>query len=285
MTNLDSVSKSRSITLPTNTHIIKAMVFLVVMYRCEIWTIKNAECQRIDVAGIWIVVLEKTLESPLDCKKIKPVHPKGHQPWIVIGRTDAEAETPILWPPHAKSWLIGKNPDAGKDWRQEEKGEVTEDEMVGWHHQLNGREFEQTLGYGEGQGRLVCWSPWGHRGSQSQIQLSDWTKTTSSSKLLSGVCNGKVELSKAWRVVCSSCVRWEDRDPGNWSDLFWDICCSLVAKSWPSLCNPMDWSLPGSSVHRISQAKIPEWVVLSFSRGSSQLEDRTWVFCSDRQIL
>ena len=101
----------------------------------------------------------RTLDSPLDCKKIKPVNPKGNQSWIFIGRTDAEAETPILWPPGVKNWLIGKDPDAGKDWRQEEKG-TTEDEMVGWHHQLNGCEFEQALGVGDGQGSLVCGSPW-----------------------------------------------------------------------------------------------------------------------------
>ena len=99
----------------------------------ESWALKNWL--------FWTVVLEKTLESPLDCKEIQPVHPKGNQSWLVIGRTDVEAETPIFWPPHAKSWLIWKDPDAGKDWRQEEKG-TTEDEMVGWHHWLNGQEFE-----------------------------------------------------------------------------------------------------------------------------------------------
>ena len=99
----------------------------------------------------WTVVLKKTLESPLGCKKIQPVNPEGNQSWIFIGRTDAEAETPILWPPDAKNWLIGKDPDAGKDWRQEEKG-TTEDEMIWWHHWLNGHEFKQTPGVGEGQG-------------------------------------------------------------------------------------------------------------------------------------
>ena len=108
------------------------------------------------------VVLEKTLESPLDSKEIKPVNPKGKQPWIFTGRTDAEAEMPILWPPHMNSRLIGKDSDAGKDWRQEEKG-VTEDEMVGWHHWLDGHEFEQALRDGEGQGSLVCCSPWSRR--------------------------------------------------------------------------------------------------------------------------
>ena len=110
----------------------------------------------------WTVVLGNTLESSLDCKEIKPVNPKGNQSWICIGRTDAEAETPILWLLDAKSWLIWKDPDAGKDQRQEEKG-TTEDEMVGWHHRLDGHEFEQALRVGEGQGSLVCWSPWGHR--------------------------------------------------------------------------------------------------------------------------
>ena len=105
------------------------------------------------------VVLEKTLESLLDSKEIKPVNPKGNQPWIFSGRTDAEAETPILWPPDAKSWLTGKDPDAGKDWGQEEK-RVTEDELVGWHHRVNGHEFELIPGDSEGQGSLACCSPW-----------------------------------------------------------------------------------------------------------------------------
>ena len=117
----------------------------------ESWVVKNW-C-------FWTVVLDKTLESPLDCKEIQPVHPQGNQFWIFIGRTDAEAETPILWPPDAKNWLNGKDPDAGKDWRQEEK-QLIEDEMTGWHHQLNGHEFEQAPGVGDGQGSLACCSPW-----------------------------------------------------------------------------------------------------------------------------
>ena len=122
----------------------------------------------------WTMVLENTLESPLDCKKFQPVHPKRDQSWVFIGRTDVEAETPILWPPDAKSWLIGKDPDAGKDWGQEEKG-TTEDKMVGWHHWLSGLEFEHALGDGEGQGCLVCCSPWV---TKSWTQLSHWTTTT-----------------------------------------------------------------------------------------------------------
>ena len=122
----------------------------------------------------WTVVLEKILESPLDCKEIQPVPPKGNQSWIFIGKTDTEAETPILWPPDAKNWVIGKNPDAGKDRRREEKG-MTEDEMVGWHHQLNGHEFEQSLGVGDGQGGLACCSSWGHKESDMTERLN-WTE-------------------------------------------------------------------------------------------------------------
>ena len=121
----------------------------------------------------WVVVLEKTLESPLDWKEIKPVLLKENQSWMFIGRTDTEAETLILWPPDAKKWLLGKDPDAGKDWRQEEKG-TTEDEMVGWHHQLDGHEFEKTLGIGDWQGSLMCCSPWGFKELDTTERLN-WT--------------------------------------------------------------------------------------------------------------
>ena len=133
MTNLDSILKSRDITLPTKVCIVKGMVFLVVMYGCESWTIKDGWALK-----NWcfqIVVLEKTLESPLDSKEIKPVNSKGNQPWIFIGRTDAEVDAPMPWTSDANSWLIGKDPDAGKDWGQGKKGAI-EDEMVGWHHRL-----------------------------------------------------------------------------------------------------------------------------------------------------
>ena len=138
MTNLESILRSRDITLQTKFHLVKAIVFLVVMCECESWTIKKAAYQRTDAFELWYW---RRLESPLDCKEIKSVNPRGNHSWIFIGRTDPEAKTPILWPPDAKNWLIGKDPDAGKDWRWEEKGS-TEDEMVGWHHQLNGHEFE-----------------------------------------------------------------------------------------------------------------------------------------------
>ena len=124
----------------------------------------------------WTVVLEKTLESPLDCKEIQSVNPKGNQSWIFIVKTDTEAETPILWPPDAKNWLNGKGPDAGKDWRQEEKG-TTEDEVVGWHHWLDGHEFEQAVGVGDGQGSLACYSPWGCKESDTTERLN-WTELT-----------------------------------------------------------------------------------------------------------
>ena len=122
----------------------------------------------------WTVVLEKTLESPLDCKEIQPVHSKGDQSWVFFGRNDSKAETPVLWPPHTKSWLIGKDFDAGRDWEQEAKG-TAEDEMAGWHHRLDGHEFESTLGVGDGQGGLVCCNSWGRKESDTTERLN-WTE-------------------------------------------------------------------------------------------------------------
>ena len=139
LTNLDSILKSRDITLPTKVCLVKAMVFPVVIN--GIWELNYKESWGLKNWCFSTVVLEKTLESPLDCEEIQPVHPKEDQSWIFIERTDAEAETPILWPPDTKNWLIGKDPDAGKDWGQEEKG-LTEDEMLGWYHQLNGHESD-----------------------------------------------------------------------------------------------------------------------------------------------
>ena len=169
MTNLDNILKSRDITLLTKVHLIKAMVFPVVMYGCESQTIKKAECQRI--YAVQTVVLEKTLESPLNCKEIQPVHPKGDQSWVFIGRTDVEAETPILWPPDAKNWLNGQDPDAGKDWRWEEKG-TTEDEMVGWHYPLDGYQFEHVPGVDEDREARHSVV---HEVARSWTWLSDWT--------------------------------------------------------------------------------------------------------------
>ena len=179
MTNLESIFKSRDITLPTKVRLVKAMVFPVVTYRRESWTVKKAECQRIDAFELWC--WEKTLESPLDYKEVQPVHSEGDQPWDFFGRTDAKAETPVLWPPHAKSWLIGKGFDAGRDWGQEEKG-TTEDEMAGWHHWLDGREFEWTPGVGDGQGGLACCDSWGHKESDT-IERLNWTEQSEQSEL------------------------------------------------------------------------------------------------------
>ena len=234
---LDSILKSRDITLPTKVRIVKDMVFPVVVYGYEHWTIKKAESENCSVMsnslqphtlyspwnspgqntgvssssllqGIFpprdwtqasctagrfftswatreakkaerqrIDVFElqcwRRLWESLDCKEIKPVNPKGNQPWIFIGRTDADAETPILWPPNVKSWLIRKDLDAGKDWRQEEKG-TTEDEMVGWHHCLDGWEFEQAQRVSDGQGSLVCYTPWSRKELYTTEQLN-WT--------------------------------------------------------------------------------------------------------------
>ena len=135
----------------------------------ESWALKNW-C-------FWTLVLEKTLESPLDCKEIQPVHPKGYQSWDFFGRSYAKAETPVVWLPHAKSWLIGKDSDAGRDWGQEEK-RTTEDEMAGWHHRLDGLESEWTPGVGDGQGGLVCWDSWDCKESDTTewLNWTDWTE-------------------------------------------------------------------------------------------------------------
>ena len=141
----------------------------------------------------WTVVLEKALQSPLDCKKIQPVHPKGDQSWVFIGRTDAEAETPILWPPDVKNWLIWKDPDAGKDWRQEEKG-TTEDEVVGWYHRLDGHGFGQTPGVGDGQGGLVCFSSWGHNESDMTELNLRWPMAS----LVSQIVKNPPAIQEIW---------------------------------------------------------------------------------------
>ena len=162
MTNLDSILKSRGVIWSTKCSYSQSYGFPC--SHLGMWELDNKEGWALKNWCFWTVVFEKTPESPLDCKEIKPVHPKGNQPWIFFGRTDAEA--PILWPPDVKSQLIGKDPDAGKDWRQEEKG-ATEDEMVGWHHQLNGLKFEQASEDGERQGSLPHYSSWDHKESDT----------------------------------------------------------------------------------------------------------------------
>ena len=140
------------------------------MYGCASWTIKKAERQRIDAFELWC--WRRLLKSPLDSNEIKPVNPKGNQSWIFIGRTDAEAEAPILWPPDVKNWLFAKDPDVGKEWRKA-KGMI-EDEMVGWYHRLNGHEFEQAPGAGDGQGSLACCSSWGLRVGYNWATELNW---------------------------------------------------------------------------------------------------------------
>ena len=144
----------------------------------------------------WTVVLEKTLESHLDCKEIQPIYSKGDQSWVFFGRTDAKAETPILWPPHVKSWLIGKDSDAGRDWGQEEKG-TTEDEMAGWHHPLDGQEFGWTPGVVDGQGGLACCNSWGHKESDmtEQLNWTDWILRKGSKRSKLGI------LGNIWYII------------------------------------------------------------------------------------
>ena len=172
MPNLDSMLKSRDITLPTKVCLVRAMVFPLVIYGCESWTIKKAEHWRLTWC-FQTVVLEKILQSPLDSKEIKLVNPKGNQPWIFIGRTNAEAKAPILWPPEMKSRLLGKDPNAGKDWRCEEKV-MTEDEMVGWHQWLNGHEFSKLWEMVKDRG---AWRAAIHGVAKSQTWLCYWTTT------------------------------------------------------------------------------------------------------------
>ena len=159
MANLDSVKKQRHHFANKSLY---SQNYGFSSSHVQLWELDHKEGRGPKNWCFWTVVLEKTLERPLNCKEIKPVNPKGNQPWLFIGRTGAEVEASILWPPDAKSWLSGKDPDAGKDWRQEEKG-MTEDEMVEWHHWLSGHEFEQMPGDSEGQGSMACCSPWGHK--------------------------------------------------------------------------------------------------------------------------
>ena len=174
MTNLDSIFKSRDITLPTKVHVVKAMVFLLVMFGCESWTVKKTECWKIDAFELWC--WRRLLRVPWTARRSNQSILKEIQSWVFFGRNDAKAETPVLWPTHAKSWLIGQDSDAGRDWGQEEKG-TTEEEMVGWHHRLDGREFVWTLGDGDGQGGLACCDSWGHRVRHDWVTELNWTDT------------------------------------------------------------------------------------------------------------
>ena len=175
----------------------------------ESWALKNW-C-------FWAVMLEKTLESPLDWKEIQLVHSKGDQSWMFIGRTDAEAQTLILWLPHAKSWLIRKDPDAGKDWRLEEKGTTTEDAMVGWHHWLNGHEFEWTLGVADEQGGLACCSSWGRK-ELNMTEWLNWTKLNWISKQI---------LIILKKCNCFDAYKWNVAEKDNCSQ-YWRPISALI---------------------------------------------------------
>ena len=178
------------------------------------------------------MVLEKTLESPLDCKEIQPVHPKGNQSWIFTGRTDAEAEAPVVWPPNVKSWLIRKDPEAEKDWRQEEKG-TTEDEMVGWHHRLDGHEFKEALGVGDWQGGLACYSLWGCK----ELGTTEWLNWTEEKQKI--LRRGGKNIQKNSKMILMTQIPcWCDHSPSN----------------------------SESAVSEIYQARILEWIAISFSK-------------------
>ena len=174
------------------------------------WELDHKDSWALKNWCFWTVVLEKTLESPMDSKEIQPVHPKGDQSWVFIGRTDVEAEIPMLWPPDVKSWLIGKNSDAGKDWRQEEKG-TTEDEIVGWHHWLDGHELGCVPGV-DGQRSLACCRSWGHKESDTTERLN-WN----------------------YKIIKAS------KEQGNDFDIICAVLC-LVAQLCLTLCDPMDCS-------------------------------------------
>ena len=171
LSNLVSILKSRHITLPTKVRLVS---YAFSSSHVRMWELVYKESWALKNWCFWTVVLEKTLESPLEYKEIQPVHPKGDQSWMLIVGTDVEAETPILWPPDAKSWLIWKDPDARKDWGQKKKG-MTENEMVRWHHRLDGCESEWTPGVGDGQGGLACCNSWGHKKSDTTERLN-WTE-------------------------------------------------------------------------------------------------------------
>ena len=171
MTNLDSISKAETLLCQQR---LSSQGYAFSSSHVWMWELDYKGSWALNNWCFWTVVLEKTLESPLDCKEIQPVPSEGDQPWDFFGRNDAKAEAPLLWPPHAKCWLIGKDSAAGRDWGQEEKG-TTEDEMAGWHHGLDGCESEWTLGDGDGQGGLACCDSWGRKESDTTERLN-WTE-------------------------------------------------------------------------------------------------------------
>ena len=221
----------------------------------------------------WAVVLEKTLESPLDCKEIQPVHPQGDKSWVFIGRTDAKAETPILWPPDAKSWLIRKDPDAGKDWKQEEKG-MMEDETVGWHHQLDGHGFGWAPGVGDGQVGLVCCGSWGCK----ELDMTEWLNWTERKSVLNihwkDLCwSWSSNTLAIWCEELTHCKRpwcWERlKAGGEVDDRGWDVHHGLrdsmdmtLSKLQELVKDREAWH---GAVHGLSQTWLSNWTELNMS--------------------
>ena len=239
MTNLDSIFKSRDITLPTKVHLVKAMFFPIVLCGCESWTVEKAEHWRIDC--FWTVMLEKTLESPLDCTEIKLISPKGNQSWIFIGRSDVEAEAPILWPSDAKIQIIGKDPDAGQDWRQG-KG-MTEDKMVGWHHQFNRCEFEQAPGDGEGQGSLECCSPWGRKESDMEQLNNSNNKDIIKTSLVKLCWKTHLKWDKVSALPGSSFTSLQSRRPDAPESVKKRCPEQQLEEKWEGFSGPQDWGV------------------------------------------
>ena len=202
MTNLDSILKSRGITLQTKVRLVKAMVFPVVMYGCESWTVKKAECRRIDAFELWC--WRGLLRVPWTASRSNQSILKELSPGCSLEGLMRKLKL-VLWPPHAKSWLIGKDSDAGRDWGQEEKGTI-EDEMAGWHHWLDGREFEWTLGLGDGKGGLACCNSWGHKESDT----TEWLNWTEQKLIIASVCKEHIQMFKNLNVCTDGQLLLQD---------------------------------------------------------------------------
>ena len=252
MTNLGSILKSRDITLPI---CLSSQSYGFSSSHVWMWELDYKESQVLKNWCFWTVVLEKTLESPLARKEIKPVNPKANQSWIFIGRTDPEAETPILWPPDVKNWLIGQDPDAGKDWRQEEK-QTIENEMVGWYHWFDEREFEQGPGTGDRQGSLVCCSPLGCKESD-MTEWMNWTEeifeTPSETRLKE--LQKFIRLPEV-RLECRPCIH-----PDPYKQLCpWIIAIKFLTKyPWQEYgVPPFDWQITKVTLSFFTQSFVSE---------------------------
>ena len=239
------------------------------------WVLDCVESWALNNWCFWTVVLEKTLESLLDCREIKLVNPKGNQSWIFIGMTDAEAETPILWPPDVSNWLIWKYHDTGKDRRREEEG-TTEDEMVGRQHRLNGHEIEQAPGVGDGQRGLVCCM----QSMASQRVRHNWA--TEQNWFLSLPV---LMAYWVWQKLAHDIHFQMHGHLVSWVRHLVSIVIVWLLSHVQILCDPMDCSSAGSSIHEIPQERTLKWVAISFSRGSSRLRDWTCVSCIDLGVL